>query len=807
MNANFQDNAGYEPDEERKSPIDFKDFLADCIGRWWWFVISLVVCLSVAAFYVLRTTPVYERSALVQVRDDKHGAPMNNAFANAFTDLSMFSTSADIFNEIVAIRSPRLLRQVVDNLDLNVDYTTKKGLRRVPLYNHSNPFTVTFIDRDKIPGELVLNTPGDDSTEGFIDGFQEFIGGKFVKYPDRIAFHTDRVDTLKTPIGLVAIRPNASFTGKPLRGEHIKVTYVSPKAAAAALGARFMSSLAEEHATVIKLEITDSSPERAEDILNNLIEVYNKSWVDDRNIMARETSRFINDRLVNLEGELSDVDTDISSYKSTNLLPDVEASSALYLEQAAKTGEEITALNNSLAMARYVKDYLSNPANAHTMLPANSSIGAPAVDQQIIEYNRMMVNRNTLAASSNENNPRVMQYDQSLAEMQQAIISAVETQIAGIKASIEGLRRSEARATAHIAANPQQAKYLMTIGRQQKVKEALYLYLLQKREENELNQTFAPYNTRILQDASGANTPIAPMPMLIMAFAGILGLVLPAGVIYGFKMFDTTVRSRRDLDNLSVPFLGEIPLLPAKKRKDATAANEDQASLVVEHGRNDSINEAFRLLRSSLEFMIRTTPGKSSVIMVTSAIPGSGKTFITLNLAATIALKGKRVAVVDLDLRRCTLSKNLNLGGAPGVSNYLTDAATLDKIIRHDVDGHKGLDFIPSGPTPPNPAELLGGDRLGELFASLRQQYDVILIDCPPSQAVEDARAITVHTDMTLYIVRVGRLDRAFIPEIERMSREQIFSRMAIVMNGAKATGAYGTRYGYNYGYGYGTGK
>lgn len=807
MNANFQDTAGYEPDEERKSPIDFKDFLSDCLIRWWWFVISLVVCLSVAAFYILSTSPEYERSALVQVRDDKHGAPMNNAFANAFTDLSMFSTSADVYNEIVAIRSPRLLRQVVDNLNLNVDYSIKKGLRPVPLYDHSNPFTVIFIGRDKIPGELVINTPRGDSNEGMIDGFKEFIDDHFVEYPERVIFHTDRVDTLHTPIGIVAIRPNARFTGVLPRGERIKVAYISPRAATMALATRFMSSLAEKHATVIKLEITDSSPERAEDILNNLIEVYNKSWVDDRNIMARETSRFINDRLVNLEGELSDVDTDISSFKSTNLLPDVEASSALYLEQAAKTSEEITALKNSLAMARYVKDYLSNPANTHTMLPANSSIGAPAVDQQIIEYNRMMVNRNTLAASSNESNPRVMQYDRSLAEMQQAIISAVETQIAGIKASIDGLRRSEARATAHIAANPQQAKYLMTIGRQQKVKEALYLYLLQKREENELNQTFAPYNTRILQDASGANTPVAPMSMLIMIFAGILGLALPAGVIYGIKMFDTTVRSRFDLDNLSIPFLGEIPLLPGRKRKESKAGDADETAIVVDHGRNDSINEAFRLLRSSLEFMIRSARGESSVIMVTSAIPGSGKTFITVNLASTIALKGKRVAIVDLDLRRRTLSKNLTLGGAPGVSNYLTDAATLDKVIHHDISGHKGLDFIPAGPTPPNPAELLGGNGLAELFKALRQRYDVVLIDCPPSQAVEDARAITTHTDMTLYVVRVGRLDRGFIPEIERMSREQVFSRMAIVMNGAKASSGYGYRYGYRYGYGYGNEK
>lgn len=778
--------------------VNLKDFLKLCISKWYWFVISVFVCLSIGAFIAMRTTPTYQRTALIQIRDDKHGGSLNNDFANTFADFGMFSSSADIYNELVAIKSPRLLSRVVDNLDLNVSYSTKSGLKTLPVYGSQLPFVAEFLDGEDggLSMEIVITQ---DSPNATLTDFTYYTpDGNEVKSEEIVEFHTVSIDTVETPIGRIVMRPNAKFTGK-LSDIKIKAGYSSPQSKVEALSEALASNLADDKATVIKLSLTDSSPERAEDILNNLIEVYNQSWVEDRNQMARATSLFINQRLVSLEGELSDVDSDISSFKSENLLPDVNEASSVYLQQATKTSDEILDLNNKLSMARYVHDYLDNPSHATSLMPANSGTGTGAIDNQINEYNRLMIERNKLASSSSENHPRVRQYDASLSEMRSAVLTAIDNEIVALNTAIHNLQRSQASATARIAANPTQAKYLMSIGRQQKVKESLYLYLLQKREENELGQTFAPYNTRLLQDAQGARTPVAPRKAQILAMALIIGLIIPTAVFYLIEMANTKVRSRKDLDALSIPFLGEIPQVGVK-RKFSRSKDTDMGFLVG-HSKSDPTNEAFRMLRSNLEFMNRGNDNETKVIMITSAIPGSGKTFVSMNLAASIALKNKKVLLIDLDLRRHAMSRQLAERVRQGVSAYLAGNLDIESHIAKNIDGIDNLDFMAAGAVPPNPAELIGNKRMNELIAYARQKYDIVIIDCPPTEAVEDARAITTLTDMTLYVVRIGNLERSFLPQIEKMYRENRYSRMGVILNGAPTSGAFAYKYGYNYNY------
>lgn len=780
--------------DDAVSAVNLKDFFKQCLDNWYWFVISVAVCLGVGAYHVMRTAPVYQRSALIQIRDDKHGGTLNNDFANTFADFGMFSSSADIFNELVAIKSPRLLSKVAENLDLNVSYTTRSGLKTVPVYGKGLPFVAEFVDGETTPMGMSINIAEGDTIATLTDFV---VSGSEIE--GAVQFHTVAIDTVDTPLGRIVMKPNAKFSGVLDNGK-IMVSYRSMRSATDALAASLTSGLADEHATVIKLSYTDLSPERAEDILNNLIDVYNQSWVDDRNQMARATSRFINQRLVSLESELSDVDSDISSFKSENLLPNVDEASSLYLQQATKTSNELMELNNKLSMARYIHDYLDNPSHSTSLMPANSGTGAAAIDEQINEYNRLMIERNNLAASSSDNHPRVKQYDASLEEMRGAVLTAIDNQIVALNTSISSLQRSQASATARIAANPTQAKYLMSIGRQQKVKESLYLYLLQKREENELGQTFAPYNTRLLQEAQGSYMPVAPRKSMIMFSALILGLVIPMAFLYLREMLNTKVRSRRDIEALPIPFLGEIPQ-DGKAGRFKKVKDVDKGILVA-HGKSDTINEAFRMLRSNLEFMNRDGEHGSRVIMVTSAIPGSGKTFISMNLAASLALKNKRVLLIDLDLRRHAMSNLLAESVRQGVSSFLAgNGSDPSALISHDIDGYTGLDFMAAGAVPPNPAELVGCHRMSDLIEYARAHYDVVLIDCPPTEAVEDARAITGLTDMTLYIVRVGRLDRSFLPEIEKMYRENRYSRMGLILNGTPTTGAYAYHYGYNYNY------
>ncbi len=785
-------------EEGSANAVNLMDFFKLCISKWYWFAISLFVCLSIGAYYVMKTAPTYQRTALIQIRDDKHGGSLNNDFANTFADFGMFSSSADIFNEIVAIKSPRLLSKVVDNLDLNVSYTTKAGLKTLPVYGSKLPFVAEFIDGGDMGLSMKINISEDNENAVLSDFIYFTPDGDEIKSDVKVEFHTVAIDTVETPIGRVVMRPNAKFSGQ-LSDMIIKVNYTSPQSKIENLAEALTSGLADEHATVIKLTLTDSSAERSEDILNNLIEVYNQSWVDDRNQMARATSRFINQRLVSLEDELSDVDSDISSFKSENLLPDVNEASSVYLQQATKTSDEILELNNKLSMARYVHDYLDNPSHATALMPANSGTGTGAIDNQINEYNRLMIERNKLASSSSENHPRVRQYDASLAEMRSAVLTAIDNEIVALNTAIHNLQRSQASATARIAANPTQAKYLMSIGRQQKVKESLYLYLLQKREENELGQTFAPYNTRLLQDAQGSRIPVAPRKAQIMAIAFLLGLMIPASVLYVIEMTNTTVRSRKDIDMLSVPFLGEIRYV-GKNRKFSRSKDTDMG-ILVGHGKSDPTNEAFRMLRSNLEFMNRGDNKDTKVIMVTSAISGSGKTFVSMNLGASIALKNKKVLLIDLDLRRHAMSHQLAERVRQGVSAYLAGNTDIESLIAHNIDGVDNLDFMAAGAVPPNPAELVSNKRMEELITYARKNYDIVIIDCPPTEAVEDARAITHFTDMTLYIVRIGNLERSFLPEIEKMYRENRYSRMGLILNGAPTSGAFAYKYGYSYNY------
>ena len=411
----------------------------------------------------------------------------------------------------------------------------------------------------------------------------------------------------------------------------------------------------------------------------------------------------------------------------------------------------------------------------------------------------MMIERNNLAASSSESHPRVRQYDASLDEMRAAVLTAIDNQIVALNTAIHNMKQSQANANARIAANPTQAKYLLSVGRQQKVKESLYLYLLQKREENELSQTFAPYNTRIIQDASFASVPVAPQPFMILAASFFIGLLIPTFLIYFYEMYDNKVRSRRDLDALSLPFIGEIPQVGNVKKFGKT--KDEDKGILIGNGKSDAVNEAFRMLRSNLEFMMRGTDNPVRVMMVTSAIPGSGKTFLSMNLAASLALKHSRVLLVDLDLRRHSLSHQLAAQSPIGITAYLSGATDLDRVIIHNVDGIDNLDLMPAGAVPPNPAELIGSKRLETLLEYARQNYDMVIIDCPPTESVADSRILTPLVDMTLYVVRVGCLERTFLAEIERMYREGRYTRMGVVLNGAHTSGVYSYHYGYDYKY------
>ena len=788
-----QNNLNVKP-RQADDFMRIQDLFYLCLNKWYWFVISLIVTLGVAVIYLLVTPPVYTRTASLLIKEDSKGNSLGDA-TGVMGDFDLFQTSTNVNNEMQSLQSPSVMLDVVKRLHLDIDYYTDGGFYKEVLYGQSCPYVVSFCDlQDNESVSFTLN-PDRNGQMKLVDFLRndEELDGEVLTVPN---------DTVNTPIGRIVVKAlgDSISYDAPLY-----VSRIGFQAAVDAYASRFSVALSDEKSTVINLSFNDVCVQRAEDVLNTVIAVYNENWIKDKNQIAVSTSAFISDRLGVIEQELGHVDEDISSYKSEHLLPDVQAAASMYMAQSSETNAQILALNTQLSMARYIRNYLTNAASKNQLLPANSGIESSGIEQQIAAYNTAQLRRNDLVSNSSEKNPLVVDMDQSLENMRHAIITSIDNHITTLNTQLRSLRQSERQTTARIAANPTQGKYLLSVERQQKVKESLYLFLLQKREENELSQAFTAYNTRVITPPSGSMMPTAPVKKNIALVAFALGILIPVLIIFIRENMNTKVRGRKDLEHLSLPFVGEIPL--AEGNKKAKAFKE----IIIHQGKRDIVNEAFRVLRTNLEFILdaREAKGKASITLITSFNPGSGKTFLTLNTAATFALKGKKVLVIDGDLRHGSASAYMD-SPKKGLSDYLGKRAEDIESLVIEKENCPGLFLLPVGTIPPNPTELLAEPRFRELIEELRSRYDYIFIDCPPIDIVADTQIIEKLADRTLFVVRAGLLERDMLAELQRYYEEKRFKNMALVLNGTEGSGhRYGYRYGYKYGYqyGYGGGK
>lgn len=775
--------------------IRIQDLFYLCVNKWYWFLISLAITIGIAIIYLLTTPPVYTRSASLLIKEDSKGNSLSDA-ANLMEDFDLFQTNTNVNNEIQSLQSPAVMLDVVKRLHLDISYHTDGGFYKKVLYGRDCPYTVNFNDlKDNESVAFTINPSQGDHI--LLTDFSR--DGEEVEGTITIMLN----DTVITPIGnlFVTAANDSSTYNTPIYVSRIgyqKTTedYVS----------NLSVTLSDEKSTVINLSFKDVCIQRAEDVLNTVIAVYNENWIKDKNQIAVSTSAFISDRLGVIEQELGNVDENISSYKSEHLLPDVQAAASMYMAQSSETNAQILALNTQLSMARYIRNYLTNSTSKNQLLPANSGIESPGIEQQIANYNMAQLRRNDLVANSSERNPLVVDMDQSLENMRHAIITSIDNHITTLNTQIRSLQQSERQTTARIAANPTQGKYLLSVERQQKVKEALYLFLLQKREENELSQAFTAYNTRVITPPTGSMKPTEPIKRKIIITAFIIGILVPIIIIFLRENTNNKVRGRKDIENLSLPFVGEVPLAAGGKKKKAES--QETKSILIKQGSRDIVNEAFRVLRTNLEFLLETNDSEqASVTLFTSFNPGSGKTFLTMNTAAAFALKGKRVLVIDGDLRHGSASAYSGKQ-SKGLSDYLGKREDdAEKLIQGNLE-IPGLCILPSGTVPPNPTELLGETRFKELVGRLRGEYDYVFIDCPPIDIVADTQIIEKLADRTLFVVRAGLLERDMLPELQRMYDEKRFKNMAVVLNGTEGgSSRYGYRYGYKYGYQYGYGN
>lgn len=786
--------------------LTMKELFYTCLGEWKWFVLSLFLCLALATVYLLRTPKTYTRFSSIVIKEDRKGRSIASDMTSAFSDMGLMASNTNVQNELLTLQSRDVALSVARRLALNVNYSVDGTFHRETIYGTQNPVKIEFPglnDDDVVTFDLYL---GEKDT---------FTANNFTLKGEKMEGEvqgTVGMNITKTPVGRIVVHKSPYYKTAQVEGP-IHVSRVGIRAAQAKVLASFTANLNNKQATVIDMSYKDVSTQRAEDVLNTVISVYNENWVKDKNLIAVSTSQFINERLQVIERELGNVDNDISSYKSANQITDLMAVSNMYLQQTGTAEVNILALNNQIYMAKYIRNYLSNSKNKRQLLPANSGIENNNIESLITRYNELMLNRNNLASNSSEQNPIVVDLDAQLEAMRIAIISSIDNEIKTLETQIESQRSFGGQAKAKITSNPTQAKYLLSVERQQKVKESLYLFLLQKREENELSQAFTAYNTRIIDVPQGSNIPTSPVKMQILLIAFVIGLCIPLAVIYMRESMNTAIRSRRDIENkITMPFLGEIPLLRRKgeKKKWQFWKKKDDSkkyTFVVKHKSRGLLNEAFRVISTNLEFMTGNSSGSATVFMITSYLPGSGKSFIAANLGAVFSIKNKKILVIDGDLRHASLSQYVGKNDK-GLTEYLAGSLTnIDDVIVH-VEKYEGFDILPVGTIPPNPSELLYSERFANLIADMRKRYEYIIIDCPPIDVVTDATIIEKQVDRTIFIARIGLFERSMVAQLERDFQNSKLKNMSLILNGTRgAKGKYGYGYGYGYGYDYGYGS
>ncbi len=773
----MQTNNSSNKNDQGLNIVDLFMYLA---SQWKWFLLSILICGGIAWYNYARAPLVYFRSATVIIKD-----PSNKASTSGLDRFDNFINKVNVANEILQFRSKKLMREVVQRVHADVSYQIKDGLRSNELYNES-PVLVSLPDALPEQSFSFTMTLKDAKTVTLSD-----FSGIEAKPSYEVALN----DTVAIIEGMNVVVTATNY----LRDSWLNTPIRVQKLPVESMVNYYKNALGiqqeEEEASILTLALKDSSPARAEDVLNTLITVYNEEAIKEKNQVAVNTANFINERLIIIERELGNVESNLESFKQRNQIVDIASSAGMYMTESQKYNADAMELETQLRLANFIKDYLTDPSKETDLIPSNTGISDMNIENQISLYNAAKLKRDHLIDDSSVNNPVVQELNNSLRAMKQSIIRAVDNMIVSLNVKRNDAQNREMRAQDRVTAIPTKERQMLSIERQQKIKEALYLFLLNKREENALSQAMADNNARVIDGAEGSNAPISPNRNRILLLGLLVGIALPGAVCLAILFMDTRVHGRKDIEGVtSVPYLGEIPL-----DKEAMKDHRKKVMAVKEQG-DDIVSEAFRILRTNMAFLSKKDK-PAQVITFTSFNIGAGKTFIARNLSMSLAYMKKRVVMVDLDIRKGTLSRHFGHYHV-GVTNYLSDnTVKVDDIIQHQ----EGFDLIPAGILAPNPAELLMDNRLDELMNELRTRYDYIIADNVPVGLIADATIANRIADLTIFVVRAGKLDRRQLPDIEKLYQEKKLKNMALVLNGANPERhGYGYSYGYGYGYGYG---
>lgn len=772
--------------EEQDSGFNYREILDAVILHWHWFAISIIGCLFVAFLYLRCKSPVYSTWAEVLIKeDDPYKRRMSGGGLADFTQLGVLTNSNGFDNEVEILGSKTLARRAVTNLKLYVRYSFDGVLRDEELYRTSPVVAdMSPVDLDTLSMPLSMEiTPlqeGGYHIEG--EALRERFEADVKSFPVRV----------KTLSGWVTLRPNPNFAGAS-DGRTLRIGIFRPAIMAEAfLGATSIEPISKM-TTIARITMSDTQRQRAEDYMNELIRVYNEDANEVKNEVALKTEAFVNKRIKIIDAELGTTESDLELYKKRNQLVDLMSGAEAAYKGLENYQTQQIELQTQMLLVKSLKEYVDNPANYMEIIPANLGLTDESLNSMIAGYNAKVVERKRLLTTAPESSPVVVSITNAISSLYPGIRHSLSTVYDNMRVQKRHVDEQYDLFIGRLSDAPTQERVLTDIGRQQSVKAALYQILLQKREENAISLASTVDKAQVIDAPESTIRPISPKKKLVALIALVLGVAIPAGLIYLLNLLRYRIEGRNDIEKLTdLAVLSDI--FVAGDLKDGKRA------IVVRENSNDIMEETFRSLRTNLGFVMKKS---EKVLLCTSVMPGEGKTFVSTNLAMSMALMGRKVLVVGLDIRKPRLAKLFGLvTGHHGLTTYLAGEDSSDGFLREQIFNsgmHANLDVLPAGLIPPNPGELITSERLDDAFARFREWYDMVIVDTPPVGLVSETLLLGRLADATLIVCRCDYSLKRNFNIVNTIHQEGKLPKMNLVLNGVDLQQR---KYGYYYGYG-----
>lgn len=761
------------------SEIEIKEVLRPYFRRFYWFIISAAICLILSYLYLKTKTTVYEVSASVLIKDAKSN-PGSQDFA-ALRDISGFGKigSNGVENEMELLKSKKMMQKVVQNLHLESTVYQKGKFKNTELYGKTSPIMVQVINEK--PDTKYYKEP----IELKISGNNITLSNKELA-PLKTTFDK----TISLRFANIIITKNKDYVAPKEATNDFLLNIASETQVTDSFQSNLKAALMNKDVTVIKMTMNYPEVNKAKDILNTLIRVYNNDAIEDKNSESKKTAEFIEERIRIIGNELGEVESRKERFKESNRITDLETEAKLGLQSSAEARGKLLEIDSQLEITNALLGYV-NKQGTSAVLPGNVGLDNASATSNISAYNQLVLEKNRLLENATPQNPLVIDLTKQINSMRNSVVESLAKNRSALQVAKGNYETENKSIVGQISKIPSQEKTFREIERQQQIKENLYLLLLQKREETAVSLAVTAPKARVVDEAYVNPIPVAPKGSIVLLMGLMAGMLIPFIVIYLIRLFDDKVKDKKDLDKLSngKTLLGEIPSL-----------DRGQNELVMANDLTP-MAEAFRIVITNMNFMLPKKE-KGKVVYVTSTVKGEGKTFVSVNLALTLASPKHKVIIIGADIRNPQLQRyNPSRKGLDGLTEYLyNDEEKIEDII-HISSFNKYCDVIYSGSIPPNPADLLSNGRFEILIDQLKLIYEYIIVDTAPLMLVTDTFLTAYLADATLYVTRSGFTEKSLIDFANKQINSKRIRNAAFILNDvSKDNLGYGNKYGYGYG-------